>query len=62
MTEQDIIEIKKLLNKILKNNAGYVTIDEVNEVLQEDFSAMAETWTFTLDDDTQVTKKVLCLT
>ena len=62
MTEQDIIKIKKLLNKILKNNAGYVTIDEVNEILQEDFSAMAETWTFTLDDNTQVTKQVLCLT
>lgn len=35
MTEQEIIEIKKLLNKILKSNEGVITVDQLNEILAE---------------------------
>lgn len=35
MTEQEIIEIKKLLNKILKSNEGAITVDQLNEILAE---------------------------
>lgn len=35
MTEQEIIEIKKLLNKILKSNEEAITVDQLNEILAE---------------------------
>lgn len=67
MNERDIIEIKKLLNLILKGSQDLITLDKVTELLgdyysKEELESLAETWTFTLDDNTQVTKKVLCLT
>lgn len=33
MTEQEIIEIKKLLNKILKSTEGAITLEQLNEIL-----------------------------
>lgn len=67
MNERDIIEIKKLLNLILKGSQDLITLDKVNELLgdyysKEELEGLAETWTFTLDDNTQVTKRVVCLT
>ena len=88
LTERDVIEIKKLLNQFVKNSQGFITLDQLNEILQNAgyevtsnksqsvnenstsdeypsgaaIASLAETWTFTLDDNTQVTKKVLCLT
>lgn len=86
--EREIIEIKKLLNKIAKNKSGsFITLEQLREILQENgyessenkvqdlnsnstsdsypsgaaIAALAETWTFTLDDNTQITKQVLCL-
>ena len=67
MNERDIIEIKKLLNLILKGSQDLITLDKVTELLgdyysKEELESLAETWTFTLDDNTQVTKRVVCLT
>lgn len=67
MSERDIIEIKKLLNLILKGSQDLITLDKVTELLgdyysKEELESLAETWTFTLDDNTQVTKRVVCLT
>ena len=90
MIRRDIEEIKKLLGLILKSQSGggeFITLDQLNEILQEAnyetgdnkvqsidedgsedeypstaaIAALAETWTFTLEDNTQVQKRVLCL-
>lgn len=90
MIRKDIEEIKKLLGLILKGQSGggeFITLDQLNEILQEAnyetgnnkvqsidedgsedeypstaaIAALAETWTFTLEDNTQVQKRVLCL-
>lgn len=90
MIRKDIEEIKKLLGLILKSQSGggqFITLDQLNEILQEAnyetgdnkvqsidgdgsedeypstaaIAALAQTWTFTLEDNTQVQKRVLCL-
>ena len=35
LTERDIIEIKKLLNKVIQNGENFITLDKLNEVLAE---------------------------
>lgn len=67
MNERDIAEIKKLLSQIAKDSKTLISLDKLTEILgdyysKEELENLAQTWTFTLEDDTQVTKKIVCLT
>lgn len=47
-------EIKKLFNRLIKNSESSVS--------QDDLSSMVEEWQFVLENNTIVTKNVVCLT